>query len=200
MHDETYPKALIPDFLREKMVKTMPIETPYYINPDNEDDDFFSDPPFCVTADGVLNCRRSAPLDRTTAEPHSILGRIGIMKVVINKDEILHEAFIADLRFIRPGVLVTIDEAIPDDQEEFNDWVSTRADLVAIEAFIAPSDTHPEGATFSGDERYYDALQLLREQSDTVFNHTEKQNKKKQLKNTTAEKKNKFDKAKLEDN
>jgi hypothetical protein len=179
MNKDSYPKAIVPEFLVKRTIETMPLETAYYVDLGDEDD-YYDPPAFCVMPDGALHCRLSAQLDEDDTEPGSILGRVGIMKIAIIHEGRFHEGLIADLRFLQEGQLLKADDTPPDDQEEFNGWLEAKNDLRPIVAFIAPADADDEVGIFYGDELYHPALQLLRERADALLEATMQQHSEKQ--------------------
>jgi hypothetical protein len=174
MSRDFFPKAAVPSHLTKLDINSLPLETPFYIDP-GEENDFYDPVAMYVTPDRTLNIQLSTEVDRQDANPSSPMGLAGIMKVAIIDGDNLIEGLIADLRFLEDGQLILADDEAPDSQEEFNAWMAAKADSRPIDAFIAPeadAEVSDEGlidGLYYGSEIYHDTLDILRKRGDAIL-------------------------------
>lgn len=159
-HREHYQNAYVPEQVTASSVKDLAMETPVYIPSQIEMDDFAIRPTAFVTPERRLRLRLSMEITNEERQPDSLLGRIGIMRVLliggVNK---LREALVADLRYL-DDPLDVIEDEVPDDQEEMNDYFATQKDSAPVEAFIT-RENNEQTTAYYGPESLYSSLHRL---------------------------------------
>lgn len=160
-------RAYVPEFLQKRTVKTMPIDTPYFIWSDDIDDE--DNPCFWVNSRSQLCVRASAEVYGDDDMPYwdELPGRIGLMKTPVrNESGGLRVGYVADLRFIEPHSLKVddYDASMPSDPEEFNEWTEWQQQMIEIDGFLYEDE---EGKVYySGAPVYESAARYVMKVAD----------------------------------
>ncbi|NCU38520.1 hypothetical protein EOL96_05705 [Candidatus Saccharibacteria bacterium] len=174
--EEPYPRALVPEHLTSLSIEKLPLDTPYFLSPDADDDDEL--PVFFVDTERRLRVSKSAEIDPDDEFPTSPFGLVGIMKTIAIDPltQTFREVYVADLRFIEDHQLMDGGQAAIDidDQEDYMHWQSFVNNCIAVDGFIAPEEgaeidkDAPKG-TLYGDEQLHDSLKFLRKKGNKIM-------------------------------
>lgn len=166
----------VPEYLSKLTIDKLPIEKAYYI--DVDDNAPYDPPAVFVTPERRLHMSRSYSIDPEANTPASPLGRMGVMHItpVDPKTGILHDTYIADLRFLEPHQLADLNDDLRSaaDPEERLAVLSILEDSVAFEGFIAPESGSnidkaiPEG-TFYGAPVLHPFLEQLQKRGTKIM-------------------------------
>lgn len=160
---EIHKSAHVPEFFCRKTVETMPVDTPYYIDP--------MDIEFWVNSRNNLCVAKDEELDEadTTIEQECVAGRVGLMvATTVTKDNRLRVGYVADMRFAELDQLSVdhSDEQAPDDQEEFNDWHDRQSNTIIISGIMY--DDEDDKTCYSSDEDFKAATEYLARMTDNL--------------------------------
>jgi hypothetical protein len=169
--------AVVPEHLRRRTIETMPIETPYYISVEPEDDE---DGKLWVDArSGQLRTYTDIALDEGDREAAKGLlnSSVPIMRVEFFDEQlVVRRGLVADLRYIDEGIQnIYDDEEPPDDREHFQEWMDNRkktVNFVAIATLDSPEDSDNEQVSLSGDPVFFDGLTYLMSKVDELADDT----------------------------
>lgn len=173
---EPYPRALVPEHLTSLSIEKLPLDTPFFLSPDDYNDDEL--PVFFVDAERRLRISKSAEIDPDDEFPASPFGLVGIMKTIAIDPltQTFREVYVADLRFIEDHQLMDggQDEIDMDDQEEYMHWQSFLNNCIVVDGFIAPEkgaeiDKDVPRGTLYGDEKLHDSLKFLRKKGNKIM-------------------------------
>jgi len=175
----TFDQAKVPGYMQQLEIDTLPANQAFFIEPAAEQS-WKSDMPAIIVNKKTngLYLDGTTEVDADQHKPTSPLGQVGIMRVeAIGPDGKTVSFFVADLRFIENHELSVVDDLddAPDDSEDFNSWVEYKNELREVVAFIAPipgTEASKKGivpASYYGPEKYYGALDDLRQQGDKIL-------------------------------
>lgn len=172
-----YDKPLVPEYMTRLTIDKLPFDTAYYVNPGEQDD--FGPPKLFVTQDRQLKMACAQPISPEDTEPNTPLGLVGVMRVMVysgeGDDKDVHEAYIADLRFIDFHGLINTDETAEGVDERIRDEALTYLNnSIAFHGFIAPeydpdSDDDIPKAVYYGPGNLRDHLKALKKQGNRAM-------------------------------
>lgn len=162
-------RAYVPEFLQKHTVKTMPIDTPYFIwSEDGFDDE--NSPSIWVNSRMQLCVSAATEIPAEDDMPYwdELPGRFGLMRAAVQVGaDRLHEGYVADLRFIEPHSLEvnSYDATVPADPEEFADWTEWNHRMIEVDGFLYEDED--EKICYSGAPLYENAARYMMKIADS---------------------------------
>lgn len=175
--DVPYENPFVPEYMSQLTIETLPLDTPYYIDPGDKDS--YEPPAIFITEQRRLAMSRQFVVDDEDRRPGSPLELVGVMRTAyVDPSSGPVTAYVADMRFMTPYSLSDFDKLslTSTDQEEFMAWAEHLKDVIHFGGFLAlqPKANIKRNGTMPGAEVYgspvlYPALDKLRQKGDKLI-------------------------------